>query len=240
MKKKAESNVSVISASDGPTSFFIAGRQKRSLPQEMRRIIFKIRKVWFEKHITGGSHTMEEVGSYIKDVYGFTEVNQQSKGYQAEYIQMRASFAIQYAPELLEEYVEKLQLDGKAERSLQAGTLGQLYKQACEMHGNKEGERIRRLIEQNEIRQKAAENIPKEVFDIDLHIYRKKFKDTQMDFILELKYGYIGGGVSGSKTAQKQYRKMYRNVYRYYGVTKEDIAHRTKRYENLIRTLAQR
>ena len=75
---------------------------------------------------------------------------------------------------------------------------------------------------------------------IDLHIYKKDEKDTHIDFALESKYGYIGGGASGSKADIRKYEKMYRDVYRYYGVTKSDIEHRTKRYEDLIRTLARR
>ncbi|MCI7107513.1 MAG: hypothetical protein MR945_06480 [Agathobacter sp.] len=95
-------------------------------------------------------------------------------------------------------------------------------------------------MEQNELRQQAAERIAKEEFDIDLHIYKKDDNDTHIDFVLESKYGYIGGGASGSKTAIRKYERMYRDVYQYYGVTKDDIEHRTKRYEDLIRTLARR
>ena len=34
--------------------------------------------------------------------------------------------------------------------------------------------------------------------------------------------------------------KVFKDVYRYYGVTKEDIASKTKRYDMVVRTLARR
>jgi hypothetical protein len=46
---------------------------------------------------------MEEVENYIKDFLGFTEVKQNTDKYQTEYSEMRASFLLQYAPELLGE-----------------------------------------------------------------------------------------------------------------------------------------
>ena len=123
---------------------------------------------------------------------------------------------MQYAPELLGEYADAPQMNGTDEAS------------------------IKHFMEQNELRQQAAERIAKEEFDIELYIYKKDDNDTHIDFVLESKYGYIGGGATGSKAAIRKYERMYRDVYQYYGVTKEDIEHRTKRYEDLIRTLARR
>ena len=37
----------------------------------------------------------------------------------------------------------------------------------------------------------------------------------------------------------KKFEKLYRKVYRYYGVTQKDIEGHTKRYEELVRVLAQ-
>ena len=39
----------------------------------------------------------------------------------------------------------------------------------------------------------------------------------------------------GGKGKKKQYEKMYHDVYRYYGVSMEDIANKTKRYEDVVR-----
>jgi hypothetical protein len=61
-----------------------------------------------------------------------------------------------------------------------------------------------------------------------------------MRFSVERKYGYIGGGASGSKKKMKKYEKLYRDIYRYYGVSQEDINQKTVRYETVIKILAGR
>ena len=100
---------------------------------------------------------------------------------------------------------------------------------------------IKKFMEEIELRQKAAENISPELFDIDLHIFEKKEADLQMRFIMEYKYGYIGSSASGgSKWKMKKHRKIYRSIYRYYGVTQEDIDKKTIRYEKVIKSLAMR
>jgi hypothetical protein len=95
-------------------------------------------------------------------------------------------------------------------------------------------------MEQIELRQNAAENVPEESFDIDLHIFEKDDTDIQMQFTVERNYAYIGGGANGSKKKMKKYEKLYRDIYRYYGVSQEDIDHKTARYEDVIKTLAGR
>lgn len=211
-----QTDVSIIGGADGPTSIFIVGEKKQTFPQKIQKKRFQLRKLWFEKHITAESHSIEDVCKYIKDHYGFKEINPQSEEYQKEYIQMRASFIMQYAPELLGEFAQMPKL------------------------GSHDEIEIKRFMEQIELQQQAANHIPIDCFDIDLHKYKKESGHMQMHFIVELKYGYIGGGVSGSKSNTKQFKKMFRDVYRYYGVTKDDVEHRTKRYDDLIRTLAQK
>lgn len=53
----------------------------------------------------------------------------------------------------------------------------------------------------------------------------------QMHFIVELKYGYIGRGVIKNKGDAKQFEKIYCDVHRYYRVTKDDIEHKTGKYQ---------
>ena len=38
----------------------------------------------------------------------------------------------------------------------------------------------------------------------------------------------------------KKYDRIFRDVYKYYGVTQDDIDNQTKRYEDMLRTLARR
>lgn len=215
--EKTTSDISIIGAADGPTSFFITGKGKKTIRQKVQAVIFKIRKLWIEKHIKANPHSMSEVINYIKDKYGFMELDSSSDEYQNEYKQMRTSFIIQYAPELLGEYKNYPKLESKDE------------------------EKIQNFMEELLLRQKIAESISKELFDIEFYIFEKKQADVQMNFLIESKYGYIGGGFSGSgKAGKREYEKMFRDIYRYYGVSKNDIKHKTKRYERVIRALTVR
>lgn len=217
MKEKASSSVSIIGGADGPTSYFIVGgRQKKSVKQKMQKWIFDIRKRMAAGNIKAAPHSIREVEKYIIDVCGFMELNPDMAEYQREYIQMRASFVMIYAPELLGTIASYPELAGR------------------------DMEAIKKFEEQLELRQKAAENIPKELFDIDLHIFEKEEADLHIWLIVEGRYGYIGGSASGSKQKMKKYNKIYRDVYRYYGVAQEDIDQKTKRYEEVIKVLARR
>lgn len=161
---------------------------------------------------------MEQVADYIVTELGFSEVDRTETEYKTEYFQMRASFILQYKPELLGDLAEAPKLE------------------------NHEEEAIKLFMEQIEQRQKAAENIPPDIFDIDLHIYEKDSgNNNQSKIIIEKNYGYIGGSASGSKNGfMKEFDKTFRKVYLYYGVTQKDIDNSTKRYIELVKTLARR
>jgi hypothetical protein len=216
MKKKETGSFCVVNAEDGPTSVFVVkdNKKNKTVKQKIYKLRYNIKKAEVEKHIKAEPHSMEEVKKYIKNVCGFTEIEPDTDDYQNEYVQMRASFIMQYAQELLGEYASYPKLEGKDEES------------------------VKRFMEQVELRQKAAENVPKEIFDIDLHIFEKQEANLQMRLMVEADYGYIGGSASGSKL--KRFERIERNVYRYYGVTQKDIDNKTKRYEDLIKTLARR
>ena len=215
--EKSASAVSAIGGADGPVSVFIGEKHRPNIKQRIQGALFRNRKSQIEKRIKAEPHSMSEVIKYITDQYGFIELERSLDEYQIQYKGMRASFIMEYVPELLGEYAELPQL----------------------MSQDEEG--IRNYIVQQELRQKAAESVPEELFDIDLHIFKKKLGDGEMDFLIETKYGYIGGGFNGSgNIKRRQFEKMYRDVYRYYGVSKEDIDKKTKRYEEVGRALAIR
>ncbi len=160
---------------------------------------------------------MEQVANYIITELGFSEVDKSESEYKTEYFQMRASFIMQYKPELLGDLAEAPKLE------------------------NHEEETIKLFMAQIEQRQKAAEGIPPDIFDIDLHIYEKNDGKIQSKIIIEKNYGYIGGSASGLKNgSMKKFDKIFRKVYQYYGVTQKDIDNNTKRYIELVKTLAKR
>jgi len=199
---------------DGATSYFVLSRdQKLTLKQRIQKTRFQLKKKWIEKHIAAEGHTMDEVCKYVQEKYGFREVSGKSAGIQYEYEEMRASFMMTHAPELLGEYAKHPELKGHSE------------------------EEIREFMEQIEARKEIAKKVPKENFDIDFHKFEKKMGDNEMHIIIEKKYEHISGGASGKKTIKK-FHKIFKDIYRYYGVTQEDIDQKTKRYETLIRRLA--
>lgn len=187
---------------DGATSYFVLSRDRKlTFKQKIQKTRFQLRKKWIEKHISAGGHTMDEVCQYVQEKYGFREVTGKSAGIQYEYEEMRVSFMITHAPELLGKYAKHPELKGHSE------------------------EEIREFMAQVEAIKEVAKNVPKEKFDIDFHKFEKKIGDDEMHIIIENKYGYIGGGATGKKTI-KEFHKIYKDVYRYYGVTKEDIFQR--------------
>ena len=215
--EKTSGNISVIGGSDGLTSIFIAGGRKRTLRQRLQKRYFAIKKKWCALGIKPGTHTMEEVVSFIKEAYGFEEVPKDSGKYMREYDSLRSSFIMQYEPELLGEYAKPPKLQSRDEEGIKA------------------------FQKQLELREQKAKEIPTEQFAIDLYILEKTDGENQMDFILESRFGYIGGGFSGSGKGYKhRYHEIYQQVHRYYGVTEDDIANNTKRYQELVTVLAHR
>lgn len=206
-----------IGKPDGPTAYFLIGgkNHKPTLKQRFQKRWFDKRKAWAAKKIKANPHTLDEVCEYIKTGLGFEELSQESKVYQQEYLKMRAGFLVQYAPELLGELKERPQLAGESE------------------------EEIREFMEAVETRKQMALQVPKEEFDIDFRMFKKQIDDCEYHVLVEKKYEYIGGGAGGSKKAVNDFNKVFKKIYRYYGVTEKDIAEKSKRYEQLLRTLAR-
>lgn len=206
---KAVSSVNVIKGDDGPTSFFIAGRNnsEQTLKQKIQKFLYDVRKKRIVKSLKANPHSMEQVADFIVTELGFSEVDKTKAKYKTEYFQMRASFILQYKPELLGDLAEAPKLE------------------------NHEEETIKLFMEKIEQRQKAAEDIPPDIFDIDLHIYERGDGNNQSRITVEKNYGYIGGSASGSKNGfMREFDKTFRKVYQYYGVTQKDIDNNTKRY----------
>lgn len=216
--KKSASAVSVIGGADGPTSVFVLKRNsKPTLKQKIERLKHKIKRAYVEKTLKSVNHTIDEVMEYIVNAHGFVELDKDSDEVTEEYNQMRASFIMQYAPELLAEYAEIPQLKSESQEDVQAH------------------------LEQIQKRMQKALEIPVTEFDIDFHKYKKSFDDINdtIHIVIEKKYAYIGGGAAGNKKVIKKFRHIYKDVYRYYGVTKEDRRIKSERYKEVVRTLSQ-
>lgn len=206
-----------IGKPDGPTAYFLIGgkNQKPTLKQRFQKWRFGKKKAHAAKKIKANPHTLDEVCEYIKTSLGFEELSQESKVYQHEYKELRAGFLIQHAPELLGEHRKRPQLKGQSE------------------------EEIREFMDAVEAQKQVALQVPKEDFDIDFRMFKKKLGDGEQHILIEKRYAYIGGGASGNTKTVNQFKKVYRAVHRYYGVTKEDIKNKTRRYEDYLKQLAR-
>lgn len=213
-KKRNSAAVSVISGCDGPTSVFILEGNRLNFKQRLQSPFFQVRRKWFALWIKPNPHTMDEVAAYIQEKYGFKELPKDSKKYRRQYEELRASFIMQYQPELLDEYVNQPELISKDESGVQE------------------------FLKQMELRQQKAKEVPEEVFSLEYYYFEKEDDESSMHIQLEAKYSYVGGGASGKNISK--YHKIYKDICKYYGVSKEDIENHTERYENLLRTLAIR
>ena len=201
----------IIGGADGPTSvFLIQKNSKLTLRQKFEKLKYKIKRDYVEKTIKANSHSLDEVMDYIESVLGFVEIKDEQ-----EYNEMRASFIMQYEPELLGEYSKMPQLKSESI------------------------EDIKEHIKQIEVRKQKAMEIPITEFDIDFHKFQISSKDVNDNIyiVLEKRFSYIGGGVSGNKKNIRRFQRIFKEIYRYYGVTREDIEKKSKRYEELVRAM---
>lgn len=215
---KAAEAVSIIGGSDGPTSVFVLGKnRKRTLRQKIRKWRYERRKAYYARKIKPGGHTMDEVIVYIKEKYGFVEILVDSEEYQRQYKELRTSFIMQYEPQLLGKYATRPELKAY------------------------DAEAVKEFWEELELCQKAAEKVPKESFPIDFHMLRKEKNGKIMHLELEGRFGCISGGSGGlTKGGSRKFNRMYRDIHLYYGVEHEDIVKESERYRQLLAELAMR
>lgn len=202
-----------IGSSDGPTAVFVAGRNI-SFKQKMQRFINQTRRNHIAKSIKADAHTLDEVCDYIIRILGYRELESNQQDYKEEYDDLRASYILQYKPELLGDLANIPDLTEDTE------------------------EAINEYLEMIENRQDAAKDISKEQFDIDFHKFIKEDGDNEAHFIIEKTRNYIGGGASGNTKMVRMHNREFKQVYRYYGVSQEDIDNKTERFEEVVMTLA--
>ncbi len=213
--EKSAGSVSIIGGSDGPTSIFLAGRSKRTLKQKIQKQLFSLRKRWCALWIKPGGHSMEEVVAYAKERYGFRELSKEDEEYLRQYEELRTSFLLMHRPQLLGEYATPPELTGADEAGL------------------------REFQKQLELRKQKAGEISDAEFSIEFYVLEKEDKKGKMSLYLEGRFGSISGGWSSHGNGHsRKFKRIYKDIYRYYGVTEEDIAKKTERYQELIRVLA--
>ena len=206
----------MIGKSDGPTAVTVIKRNsKLTWKQKLEKCKYKIKRAYVEHTIKAKGHSLDEVIDYIVNVFGFVELDKDEVRFERD--ELRASFIMQYAPELLGEYATMPRLKSESKEDIEAH------------------------IKQFQVRQQRAMEVPVSEFDIDFHKFQISYEDINdnMYIIIEKRFSHIGGGVSGDKKVMRRFHRIFKDVYRYYGVTAEDIENKSKRYEQVIRALTR-
>ena len=208
--------MTMIGKSDGPTAVTVIKKNsKLTWKQKLEKYKYKIKRAYVEHTIKPKSHSLDEVIDYIVNRHGFVELHNDEVCFERE--ELRTSFIMQYAPELLGEYATMPRLKSESREDIEAH------------------------IKQFQARQQRAEEVPVLEFDIDFHKFQISFDDINdnMYIIIEKRFAYIGGGVSGDKKQMRRFHRIFKDVHRYYGVTAEDKKNKSKRYEQVIRALTR-
>lgn len=217
----------VIGGADGPTSiFFPSADGKLSLGQKLQKRRFERKKKRVEKKIKAGTHSISEVCEVLQKTYGLVELSRDTEEYKTRYEEFRSGLIQERAPELLGKYRKMPVLVSHSERE------------------------VRKFLKKMEQREQAARKVPAELFDINLRIFKMNFSgkkaesaesgsDAEIFFEIEEKFGLIGGGAYGSKRVIRLFQWINSNIHRYYGVTEEDIAEKTERYQELVRAMME-
>lgn len=72
----------------------------------------------------------------------------------------------------------------------------------------------------------------------DLYVLSLKQENIEILLSCEKVSGVLSATVRGCCNMPRKYRKILRAVYRYYGVTQQDIDHKTLRYQQLLAILS--
>lgn len=215
MKRKNNSNVSIIGDPDGPTSVFLVEKSdKGSLKDRADSYFYGKRRDRVAKTITPGAHSLEEVVSYLREQYGATEVSKTSHQYIEQKKELKESLIIQKRPDLLGDMAEIQPPEDMTEEAVK-----QMFKQIDE-------------------RSRFIESIPDEEMPMDYHVFKLRVGKGRMDIEIDFKWDILSCSYSGNKKEMKQLRDICREIYIYYGVTEYDIQNNTKRYSSLLTTLS--
>ena len=155
--RKSASSVATIGGADGPTAVTVIKRnQQLTWKQKIQKFRNHLKRAYVAKTLKAGAHTMDEVTEYIVNTLGFIEVDAEET--KEEYNHLRASFLMQYAPELLGEYATMPKLKSESPENIQA--------------------HVKRFQE----RQQKAMEVPVTEFDIDFHKYKLPSDDENDDY----------------------------------------------------------
>lgn len=220
MRRRAAS-CQMIGGADGPTSVFIAGKEKnlrRRISRALRDRKNRRKRDKAGRSIVPGTHTIQEVILYAKERYGMVEMDSSYRGYEERKRSRKQNLIYRKRPELLQE--EKRippPKDFRDEKALKEYT--------------------RQVMEWTAMRDREIDAIPPEVFPTDYHLF---VSDKGMQGTLEMEVDMLYGDIAVSYFGGNgdTMKAIVKDIYRYYGVSQEDIDHKTERYRELLMVLS--
>ncbi len=233
----------MIGASDGPTSIWLAGKEKERNPLRRLKTAYRnkkrrARRRRAERTITPGTHTLDEVEAYIKERYGAKEVPADDAVFIENRKNFRISMLMLYHPDLVGERPPKPDM----------GMLRALPEK-------ERSDRLRAYMEACQSVQESAAALPESILPIDYHCYRIVPEDgSEIHIEMEKVHDFmtegcsascgpcrVGGLISRRKGKQKMKRAqaIMNDIVRYHGVSEKDIAEKNERYRGLLTSLTE-
>lgn len=214
MKTKGEKAASIIGGADGPTSIFMTtGSKGMSLKDRFNRAVYKIKKKKAEKRISANPHSLSETVHYAKNKYALVEVNPGNVDYSEQKKCLRESLILEHKSETLGELQDIPTPDYSDESDIK-DYFGKV---------NKRSEFI------------AA--MPDDVLSMDFHLYELRIGNGVLRMVVDHIWNIYEISYSGSKIEFNRFKKISKELYSYYGVGKDDIENKTKRYSSLVAVL---
>lgn len=161
------------------------------------------------KEVSVNPHTWEETIAFAKEKFGFEEVTHDNPLYNNAYVQFRNGLILQKRPELLGE----------------EGGMPEFENDPAKAEGYRA--KVTKLWE-------MADLVPKDVFDIDFTYLRRCEGNKSMDIFMERDSGMITGAAPGDKAWMKSFTEFLKEIIVYYGVSEEDIATGSERYQRFV------
>ena len=215
---KSVEGVDIIGGESGPVSVFIAGKgnsHKMGLKTRIKNAEFQLRRKFAEIKIQPGTHTKEETIAYVKEKYGFYELNSSQRRYIEVKNNMKEAIVSKYQPELLGEY-EQIPFPATADKD----SLNEFYKKLQE-------------------RNKQLQSVSEEQLPMDFQMYELQVGNGYVHLELELRWDFFSVSFSGDRKSRKRRKQIAKDLYCYYGVAREDIENRTERYMALVCALSE-
>lgn len=220
MSKKA-SSVSIIGGADGPTAIAVIGGKEKNVLRRMKNSMinrkYRRNREKVKKMIVPGAHSLEETVQYMILKYNAYEADESFPFYEDRMKQLRCSIMQREKPELIDAHIQVAPPESLEDQDALRAWL------------RKTDERYKNML-------KKSEQITQEEFPAYCHLYVIENADGRIEIETEDKRGLMGLSSSGN---MKKLKKITTDIYRYYGVSQEDIANDTPRYQSLVAEMSR-